>query len=145
MHGVAHFEQGIDRSCDATVSRWFKWRFPMLELQRFIACRDWPYTSAYHIIEMEGMRHVFVNLGILTPRLIPGLLRRSRTTRQFKVQLLTGNRLRVSMLIWMDAPLEDSHPLAKLCPSRWPVIDEPTMQTRIGHLTLVNSRLHDAL
>jgi hypothetical protein len=94
---------------------------------------------------MEGNAHVFTNLGILAKQLVPGWVRRSRSTHQFKVQRLTRQRLRVSMLIWEDAPLDDSHPLAKLCPSRWPIVDEPTSQTRSGHLTLIKSARHDAL
>jgi hypothetical protein len=138
MHGATHFEPGIDHSCDAVVMRWFKWRFPMLNLQRFIACRQWPYELPHHIIEMEGNSHVFVNLGILAPQLIPRIWR-TRTTRQFKIRRLSENKLDVSMLIWSDAPLKDSHPLAKLCPSRWPIMDELPAE-RIGHLEIIQTR-----
>jgi len=139
MHGVTHFEQGIDHRCDSVAMRWFKWRFPMLELRRFIACRDWPYTIAHHIVLMEGPSHLFLNLGILPRQLIPGPILRARSTRQFKVQRLTEKRVHVSMLIWQDAPLPDSHPLAPLCPLRWPVVDELDLPVRSGHLRLIRA------
>src|SRR5690348_7936051 len=113
MLSVTRFEQGVDHSCDTAVARWFKWRFPTLELRQFIACRDWPYKLPHHIVEMEGNSHAFVNLHILPRQLIPGPIRRSRRTHQFKVLRLNGQRIRVSILIWIDAPLHEAHPLAK--------------------------------
>lgn len=145
MRGATSIEQGVDHGCDATVARWFKWRFPMLELRSFAACRGYPYQLPHHIVEMEGNTHVFVNLGVLPKRLIPGPLRRSRATQHFKVERLSEVRLRVSMLIWLDAPLAATHPLAKLCPSRWPIADDPEMLTHHSHLLRIESALHEAM
>jgi hypothetical protein len=125
MHGPAHFTQGVDHSCDVEVMRWFAWRFPIIELQSFIACRDWPYVHAHHIVGFEGDRETLVNLGFVSPRMVPTGLRRSRHSHDLDVRCVGDDRLRVRMILWKDAPLGESHPLAALCPTRWPVIDAP--------------------
>src|SRR5262245_46165157 len=125
MLTITRFEQGIDHSCDTAALRWFAWRFPALDLRSFLACREPPYVTQHHIVEMEGNAHAFVNIGILARRMLPGPIRRRRRTHQIEVQRLTPLRIRVTLLIWADAPLGDSHPLATLCPSRWPIADEP--------------------
>jgi hypothetical protein len=123
MHGSAHFSQGVDHSCDVAVMRWFAWRFPSIELQLFLACRDWPYKHMHHIVGLEGERETLVRLGFMSSRTVPTGLRRARNTSDLHVRRVGQDRLRVRMILWEDTPLAESHPLAALCPMRWPVID----------------------
>lgn len=128
MFSMSHFSEGVDYSRDAAIARWFKRRFPNLELLRFIVCGSWPYATAHHIVEIEGEAHHIVECGIVPVRLVPKFFRRA-TTRDFKLQRLPGGRLRLSMVMWIDTPLSESHPFGPLCPSRW---DGSDWESKVG-------------
>jgi hypothetical protein len=121
MRGPTHFEQGIDHSSHATVTGLFGSRFPKVKLLSCFVCREWPFTKPRNVITFEGHRDAILGYGLIASRLVPPSMRLERNSHTACVRRIGKDRLQVRLFLWSDAPLPELHPLAPICPSRWPL------------------------
>jgi hypothetical protein len=99
---------------------------PETRTRGFFACRDYPNRHPHHIVCFEGDRESLVGYGLVPNELIPSALRRRRIKGDIGVHRVKRNHFLVRIILWQDSPLDNSHPLAPLCPTRWPVVDSST-------------------